>query len=239
MTAGDDLLAYIFGDRRPAFYPSFAADVRASRRFRAFAHAYRDKIRAKLKNAGDDDGELDLAAELETAALLLREARFAVEYETYAAAKQRGPDFTVTYKTHTPFNVEVRRLRRLEPDADDAETRAARLAAVLVDKVDQMPPSIVNFLWLVNESPMTEADLARATAAFVRAAERKDDDFFARRGFVDTAGLLRQYPRLSGIVSHGPPVAGLWLNPAARHKSLPDIATALRRAASEPSRSMR
>lgn len=74
---------------------SFVAEVRDSRRFRAFAHTYRDKIRAKLRNAGDDRGELDLAAELETAALLLREARFAVEYETYAAAKQRGPDLAI------------------------------------------------------------------------------------------------------------------------------------------------
>ncbi len=229
MTTGDDLLAHIFGDRRPAFYPPFAAEVRESRRFRAFAHTYRDKIRAKLKNAGDDHGLLDLAAELETAALLLREARFAVEYETYAAAKQRGPDFTVIYKTHTPFNVEVRRLRRIEPEPDDPDARAARLMAVLADKVGQMPPSIVNFLWLVNESPLTEADLAGAAAA--SAAERKDDAFFARRGFAGAADFLRQFQRLSGIVSRGSPAASLWLNPAARHKPPAAIAAALHRAA--------
>ena len=238
MTTGDDLLEYIFGGRRPAFYAPFAAEVRESRRFRAFAHAYRDKIRAKLKNAGDDPGLLDLAAELETAALLLREARFAVEYETYAAAKQRGPDLTVTYKTHTPFNVEVRRLRRIEPEQDDADTRAARLTAVLVDKVGQMPPSIINFLWLVNESPLSEADLASAATGLLRTAEHKDDDLFARRGFTDAADFLRQFQRLSGIVARHSPAADLWLNPVARHKPPPDIAAALRRAASDSQNTM-
>ncbi len=237
MTAGDDLLAHIFGDRRPVFYPPFAAEVRESRRFRVFVHAYRDKIRAKLKNAGDDHGLLDLAAELETAALLLREARFAVEYETYAAAKQRGPDFTVIYKTHTPFNVEVRRLRRIEPEPDDADARAARLTAVLVDKVGQMPPSIVNFLWLVVESPVAEADLARAATALGQAAERQDDDFFARRGLDGAAGFRRQFQRFSGIVARGSP-AELWLNPTARHKPPAAIAAALRRVANDSQNSM-
>ena len=57
----------------------------------------------------DEGGLKDLRAELETAVLLLRDERFTLEYEKYVATKQRGQDFTVTFKTHTPFNVEVRR----------------------------------------------------------------------------------------------------------------------------------
>src|SRR6185369_2610002 len=100
----------------------------------------------------DENGMNDLRAELETAALLLREERFTLEYEKYAALKQRGPDFTVTFKTHTPFNVEVRRIRSLELDDENAEARIGKLMSVLCEKVRQMPPSIVNLLWLVPAS---------------------------------------------------------------------------------------
>src|SRR3990172_7973510 len=123
MTALDDLLDYIFDGKKPALYPEFEGWVRGSRRFKAFAASYRGKIRSKLKNVRDEGGMKDLRAELETAALLLGEERFTLEYEKYAASKQRGPDFTVTFKTHTPFNVEVRRIRSLELDDGDAEAR--------------------------------------------------------------------------------------------------------------------
>ncbi len=112
----DDLIDDIFDGKTPGFRPEFESWVRGSRRYKAFASEYRGKIRAKLRNAGDDDGLQDVRAELETAAVLLRDASFTLEYEKYAAAKQRGPDFTVTFKTHTPFNVEVRRIHSLELD---------------------------------------------------------------------------------------------------------------------------
>jgi hypothetical protein len=99
----------------------------------------------------DEDGMKDLRAELETALWLLREKRFTLEYEKYAASKQRGPDFTVTFKTHTLFNVEVRRIRSAKLDDADVEARIGKLMAALCDKVRQMPPSIVNLLWLVAE----------------------------------------------------------------------------------------
>lgn len=82
------------------------------RRSAAFATQDRGKRRAKPGNAPHDGGIHDLRAELETAALLLREKRFTREYEKYAALKQRGPGFTVTFKTHMPFSVEVA-IRRL------------------------------------------------------------------------------------------------------------------------------
>lgn len=229
MSPLDDLLNDIFDGKKPAFYAEFEGWARDSRRFRAFATTYRGKIRAKLKNARDDGGMQDLRAELETAALLLRDERFTLEYEKYLASKQRGPDFTVTFKTHTPFNVEVRRIRSAELEEEDHEARISKLMAVLCDKVRQMPPSIVNLLWLAAERELAEADVSLAALTLRQLAERKAEDYFTRRGFDSAADFLKYYRQLSGIVTRqsGKPV--LWLNPLARHKTPPEIVNALRR----------
>lgn len=231
MAAIDDLLDDIFAGERPAFYSEFEGWVRGSRRFQAFAAAYETKIRAKLSRAGDEATVDDVRAELETAALLLRDRRFTLEYERYAARKQRGPDFTVTFKTHTPFNVEVRRIRSLELDGDDAEARTGKLMAVLCDKVGQMPPSIANLLWLIAGDEIAPDDLAGATDTLRQLAERKVEEFFTRRGFRSAAAFLKQYRQLSGIVLRQPEATVLWLNPMARHPAPPTIVTAIQRLA--------
>ena len=153
MSTVDALVDEIFDGSAAPFAAEFGDWVRGSRRFKAFATEYRTKLRAKLRNARDEAALLDVRAEFETAALLLREPRFAVEYETYTAQKRRGPDFTVTFKTHIPFNVEVRRVRAVELDDADLNLDAIpnKVMAVLCAKVGQMPPSIVNLLWLTPE----------------------------------------------------------------------------------------
>lgn len=229
MTTLDELLDDIFDGKRPELYPEFESWVRESRRFRAFAISHRVKMRTKLRNVGDDAGMQDLRAELETAALLLRDERFTLEYETYAATKRRGPDFTVTFRTHTPFNVEVRRVRSVEWDGEDSEGRSEKLMAVLCDKVGQMPPSIVNLLWLSAEREVSEADLVRAVNDLRGRAERKADDFFTRRGFQSAGHFLRQYGQLSGIVLRQSGENAVWLNPLARHKTPPEIVRAIQR----------
>lgn len=230
MSVIDDLLNFIFDDRGMPLYGEFEAWVRSSRRYRTFAAAYQTKIRAKLKAARDEDGLKDLRAELETAMLLLRDSRFMLEYEKYAALKQRGPDFTVIFKTHTPFNVEVRRIRGLEMNDTDSDARVGKLIAILCDKVGQMPPSIINLLWLITEEAVSLDDLTQAVTTLQRLAERKDEAFFRQRGFVNAADFLKQFRQLSGIVLHQPPGENvIWLNPMARHKTLPDIETAIRR----------
>ena len=230
MATLDDLLGDIFDGKRPALYPEFAAWVRGSRRFRAFATTYRAKIRAKLRNVRDEGGLQDLRAELETAVLLLGEPRFTLEYEKYAATKRRSPDFTVTYRTHTPFNVEVRRIRGLElGDGEESEANLGKLMAVLCDKVGQMPPSSVNLLWLIAERAIAEADLTRAGKRLCQLADQKDEDFFIRRGFVSAADFLKQYHQLSGIVLRHEGRNTLWLNLLARHKTPPEVVTALQR----------
>jgi hypothetical protein len=234
MSALDDLLNDIFDGNSPAFYPEVEGWVRQSRRYRQFVENYRSKIRAKLKNVRDESGMKALRAELETAAFLLRENRFTLEYERYAASRQRGPDFTVTFKTHITFNVEVRRLHNAELDDGDPEAHRNKLMAVLCDKVGQMPPSIVNLLWLVAESEISEADLTSAVTTLRELAERKAEDFFMRRGFKNAADFLKQYRQLSGIVVRQPGEQVLWLNPIARHKASPEIVKALQRLGGPP-----
>ena len=229
MTTLDDLLNFIFDDKQPALYAEFEAWVRASRRFKAFATTHQAKIRSKLKNVRDEGGLNDLRAELSTAVLLLREDRFTLEYEKYVAARQRGPDFTVTFKTHTPLNVEVRRIRSLELDCEDAAARVTKLIAVLCDKVGQMPPGIVNLLWLVAERDLSEADLIQAVATLRQLAERKVEDFFTRRGYDSAADFLRRFSYLSGIVLRQADTNLIWLNTLSRHKVLSEVVNALKR----------
>lgn len=229
MSALDDPLQDIFGGKRSALYPEFERWVQDSRRFRAFAVSYRTKIRSKLRNVRDEGGIKDLRAELETATLLLRDERFTLEYESYAASKQRGPDFTVTFKTHTAFNVEVRRIRSLELDDADTEARTRKLMAVLCEKVGQMPPGIVNLLWLIAEVDISEVDLTGAMISLRQLAERKADDFFARGCSGSAANFLKQYSHLSGIVLRQAGRNVFWHNSLARHRPVPEIVKAIQR----------
>lgn len=219
MSAVDDLLSAIFEHRHPTFYADFEGWLRNSRRFRDFVHNYRNKIHAKLKNAKHGRALDDLRAELQTAALLLNEERFTLEYERYAATKQRGPDFTVTYKGHTAFNVEVRRL----------PSDPGRLPSIICEKIGQFPPSIINLLWLAGQNPTT-ADLNRAMATLRQAAENKDETYIRRHGFSSAADFAKRYPRLSGcILVHKQSHTTMWLNPQARHTIPSDLAKLLRK----------
>ena len=250
LAAVDDLLDALFDSPASPFRTELGGWLRDSRRFRAFVTAQRSKIRAKLRSARDAHGLADVRAELHTARLLLGDERFTLAYETYAAARQRGPDFTVTFKTHTPFNVEVRRLRPTELPNGEARDRTGptgptaptgptdhgpKLLRVLCDKLGQMPPSIVNLLWLAVEGPLDTADIDRAAAALRGRAEGKDDEFFTRQGYRSAAHFLKQYGQLSGVVwqrevqgVQGVQI-GVWANPSARHKTPPEIVTAIGR----------
>lgn len=66
-----ELLKNIFENRQPFWAVAFEQWLRESRRFRAFAETYRDKIRKKLRHAQDEDTLKDLYYELETAYRLM------------------------------------------------------------------------------------------------------------------------------------------------------------------------
>ncbi|MFL5733759.1 MAG: hypothetical protein ACJ78Q_11205 [Chloroflexia bacterium] len=225
-----DLLPYIFTNTRLPLALQFADWVQASPRFRVFAETYRDKIRKKVRQINDAEGYRDLQAELATAYFLAQERKFLVEYEKYGVGKQRGPDFSVTYKSHIRFDVEVTRMRAGQAAGAATEPGTGKLVNALTVKLQQLPPSMMNVLVLAaDDAPYSEDDLAGALRLLQERAERKDDEFFTRRGFLNGRDFFRHYGRLSAIrlVTPGaPPV--LRLQPQARHPLPPDLANILR-----------
>ncbi|HYP40483.1 MAG TPA: hypothetical protein VEX13_08980 [Chloroflexia bacterium] len=223
-----NLLPYIFTNTRLPLAVQFAHWVQASPRFRAFAENYRDKIRKKVRGITEAEGYRDLQAELATAYFLVLQPRFLVEYEKYGMGKQRGPDFSITYKTHIRFDVEVTRLRGGQARA---VPESGKLANTLCAKLEQLPPSMINILVLTaDDAPYGGDDLTSGLRLLLERAERKDDEFFARRGFLGARDFVKHYSRLSAIrliTSDAPPV--LRVQPQARHPLPPDLATLLRR----------
>ncbi len=178
-------------------------------RYRAFIENQRDKIRGKIRRASDDESLRDLWVELAVAERLLRDRRIALEYEHYAAAKQRGPDFTASYTTKFRFNVEVRRMRSLPT--------LVRWLDVLCDKLGQMPASSINVLYVATALPVadgpasfgedsTSFNLAATMTQIRLAAERREDQIFQRcrlgaEGRVAAGrAYLQSLHRLSAVV---------------------------------------
>jgi hypothetical protein len=184
-----------------------------SSRFREFAEAHRDKIRKKLRSAADAEALRDVRAELQVAHLLVADRRIELAFEAYGSGKA-GPDFTVTYRGTTTFNLEVTRLRRV-PDA-------ARFGESLVAKLRQLPPSVPNVLVVAIDGDTADAlDVAATTRGLRARADAKDEAFFARRGFEGTREFYERYLRLAAVImwcegATGDARAGLWRNLSAR-----------------------
>ncbi len=222
----DDLLAHLFETPTHPLYTQVESHLRDSRAYVQFAETYRDKIRKKLRLLHEGESAFNLGAELATAYALLQEPRFSVEYEKYT--KQRGPDFTITYRTHTPFNVEVTRIRSTEagPPAIPDSPAIDKFMKVICEKLGQMPTGVMNVLLMVIETPdMTQADLGQATLRLKQLADQKAEPYFKARGFADAADFLRQYRNLSAIVLHRPSATPnhLWHNSIARHPLLKEL----------------
>jgi len=223
-----DLLSYIFTNTRLPLAVQFAHWVQAAPRFRVFAETYRDKIRKKVRGITEAASYGDLQAELATAYFLVLERQFLVEYEKYGVGKQRGPDFSITYKTHVRFDVEVTRLRRGQAGA---APQPGKLVNTLCAKLAQLPASMINLLVLAaDDAPYSADDLASGLRRLQERVARKDDEFFTRRGFLSAHDFLKHYSRLSAIrliPADAPPV--LHIQPQARHPLPPDLAGLLRR----------
>ncbi len=222
----DELLASVFGDETYALREACARWFASSRPFRAFFEENAAKIRRKVRQVGDAESLHDLLLELDTARRLLAERRVTLAYERYLAEKTRGPDFTVTFKGHVVFNVEVRRLR--------APTSAGKLGDVIAEKLRQMPPSASNVLLVgVDAGATVDLDPAVTMKRLIQRAEAKHDDFFIERGFRDARDFLRDLLRLSGALlrAHWDDAAAgstLWVNPQARHPLPTDVQKLLR-----------
>lgn len=184
----------------------------SSPRFRAFATAYRQKIRKKVRTASDDEGLRDVRAELLAAHRLLVDKRFTVAYEAYGSGRT-GPDLTVTYRTSTAFNLEVTRLRK-PPDP-------AALGATLLAKLRQLPPSVANVVLVATEQTASGVDVAGSIRLLRARADGKDDIFFERLGLGSGRGFYDRFLRLSAVISwcdeaSATDRARLWANPSAR-----------------------
>lgn len=231
----DELTAYLFGGARSSLLTEVGPWLVASSRFRAFAEAYRDKIRKKARGPRDEEARRDLAFELAFAARLLDDRRFALEYEPYGVDK-RAPDFRVTFRS-LRFNVEVRRLRQ-SLTAQGAPVDPNRLIRAVFDKLGQMPPAMMNLLVVGAEGPSSAADtLAPAMRWLQDRAAARDETLFVQRGFAGTRDFLRHYQRLSGALwfageLDAPP--SLWRNPQARHPLPAELARALTSARARP-----
>ena len=223
-----ELLTTIFGGETHPLREACASWIMSSRPFRAFLAENAGKIRKKSRLASDEESLRDVRLEMDAAYHLLADRRVALAYERYLADKMRGPDFTVTFKGHIVFNVEVKRLR--------APLQEGKLGGAICEKLHQMPPSAINVLLVgMDTNAPSELDSAAIIKRLVLRAETKQDSFFSERGFRDARDFLRALQRLSGLLLRpnwydAPPSSPiLWLNPQARLPLPDDVRKLLQR----------
>lgn len=231
----DDLVVYIIEQQHELLAGQFAAWVRSSSRFKAFATTHRDKIRKKVRGVRSPEQAVDLLCELETAFLLVQERRFMVEYEKFNASKRRGPDFTVLFRS-VLFNIEVTHMRGTEDATEVARDAGSRLHEAVCDKLAQLQPAMPNVLLVVAANAIVaELDVAAAMKRLVERATQKDDLFFARRGFRDARAFHGDLLRLSGVFVRPRWTQDflsitLWANPQTKHPLPADLRNLLQRA---------
>jgi hypothetical protein len=164
----------------------------ASPRFRSFADAHRDKIRKKLRTAGDDAARTDVRAELEVARWLLDDRRIELAFEPRGSTGG-GPDYALAYRDHPAFDLEVTRPRHaLDRDG---------VAATLLVKLRQLPASVANVILIVGHGiTVTETDVGAAVRAIRARADAKDEPYFVRRGFDSTRQFYDRFLRLGAVL---------------------------------------
>jgi hypothetical protein len=206
MTKQADLIAYVFEGLRSSPAPlssSLAGWMDASARFTGFVETYRDKIRKKIRVSREPESLLDLRSELEAAYCLLNDRRVAVAYEPYASAKQRGPDFAITYRANLVFNIEVARIRveRSEVEGIDLPRKEERIIHILLDKLGQMQPGNPNLLVIhTSQELVSSIALGRLMQTVKTRAEKNDPSFYAASRYSGRAAFFREFLHLSGIL---------------------------------------
>ena len=210
----DTLLGHLFDGRRDdPLAIEVAGWMAGTTRYRAFVERHRDKIRKKLRGATDEDARRDVRAELRVAHLLLGDRRFELAFEADGSAAG-GPDFTVTYRATSRFNLEVTRPRRVQD--------VPGLATTILVKLRQLPPGIPNVLLVaVDGTDAQVIDAAGAAAALRERARAGDEAFFMTRGFVGSRAFRERVRRLGAVMvwcedATGDARASLWTNTSAR-----------------------
>jgi hypothetical protein len=220
-TTLERLLDHLFGSAH--LETALARELRtwldASAPFRLFVDSNRDKIRKKLRTAGDPEALLDVRAELLAARIFSANRRFAFEYEAYGSGK-RGPDLTLVFRANQRLNVEVTRLR---------SGAAERLPHALLSKLRQFPAAEPNALLLFGvDTDIDEASVTNVVRQLKARSERKEDTYFTSRGYQSARDFNAHLLRLSAIlVTARSPT--LWQNREARNPLPAELTSALRR----------
>ncbi len=225
MTRQADLLTYLFGGQPHTLSGTLAQWLEASARFTDFVQTYRDKVRKKIRNIRDPESFIDLRGELEVAYCLLADRRLSVEYEPYASAGRRGPDFAVTYRSNLVFNIEVARIRveKSATGAIDIGRKEERIVRILMDKLGQMQPGMANLLVIHTEQEVTRSiDLGRLMQDLKIRVEARDPAFYAASRYTSPADFYKDFLRLSAILLW---TAGAqpWINKQARPVLAPNV----------------
>lgn len=191
-----------------------------SSRFLGFVEENRDKIRKKLRTATEAGARGDVLAELQVSRLLLTDRRITLGFEAYGSGR-RGPDFTVTFRASHRFNLEVTRPRQR---AGEASTEA--IGQALLAKLRQLPPDAPNAIFVATALAGTADDLASAARGLKLRGDRRDEEYFTRRG-LSTAEFQASYRRMTALFVAKARGEGVfaWTNPEAR-RPLPEGATA-------------
>ena len=142
---------------------------------------------------------------------LLSDRRMDLAFEAYGS-RVAGPDFTVTFRGVTRFNVEVTRRR--------GAADGAAVADAVVTKLRQLPPSIANVLVVVVDRPVAVADVDDAIRTLRASVDARHPATLARVRAADPRAFYERFLRLAGVIAfadEGPdgPRAAVWPNPSA------------------------
>jgi hypothetical protein len=214
MTQPADLIAYLFEGQPHPLVEELFQWMEASTRFTLFVETYRDKIRKKLRITREPESILDLRSELDTALGLLGDRRLDIQYEPYASAKRRGPDFAVIYRINQKFNVEVARMRT------PTEERFLRL---LLYKLGQMQPGMPNLLVIHTETKLARSlNLDSLMQNIKLGVEKKDPAFYQLSRYPSPTAFYKDFLHLSAIQLWGTEPQ-TWVNKQARPPLAVDI----------------
>ncbi|HEX5836376.1 MAG TPA: hypothetical protein VFY26_01005 [Anaerolineales bacterium] len=219
MTQPSDLIAYLFEGQLHMLSAELFQRMKDSPRFTHFVETYRDKIRKKLRITREPESILDLRSELDVARGLLGDRRLDIQYEPYASAKRRGPDFAVTYRTNQIFNIEVARMRT------PTENRFLRL---LLYKLGQMQPGMPNLLVIHTETELVRSlNLDSLMQDIKLRVEKKDPAFYELSRYASPAAFYKDFLHMSAILLWAAELQ-IWVNKQAR----PPLATEILRVVS-------
>lgn len=213
-----DLMDYVFEEQPHLLSETLLEWMETSSRFTTFIETYRDKVRKKVRITREPESMLDLRGELEIAYCLLNDRRLTVAYEPYASKQGRSPDFAVTYRENTVFNIEVARLRVEQIEADDIGLPQVeeRILRILLDKLGQMLPGMPNLLVIHTGQELVDTiDLNGLMQMVKIRVEKKDPSFYAISRFINPAAFYKEFLNLNGILLWAVD-AQLWVNKQAR-----------------------